>query len=81
MGFLEKGDVQKLLQDEELMTDIAKAVVEDPEAMDDLAEDIADKLSDLMGDDPALRSKIVQTAIANPEFKKKIVRKLVDELG
>lgn len=80
MGFLEETDVRKLLQDPELMADIAKAVVEDPEAMDDLAEDIADKLSDEMEDDSELRRKIVQAALASPDFKKKIIRKLVEDL-
>ena len=81
MGLIGEADVRKLLQDLELMGDIAKAVVEVPEAMDDLAEDIADELSDLMEDDPELRRKIVEAAIASPDFKKKIVSKLVEEIS
>ena len=81
MGFAEKGDVRKLLQDTELVGEIAKAVVADPQAMDDLADDIADELSDELEDDSELRKKIVDTAIASPEFKQKIVRKLIEDLG
>ncbi len=81
MGFIEKGDVQKLLHDSSLREAIAKAAVEDPEAMDSLAGDIADKLSDELEDDPEIRQTIVSYAIASPEFKKRVVRKLVEDLS
>jgi len=80
MGFIEKGDVQKLLHDSSLREAIVKAAVEDPETMDSLVGDIADKLSDELEDDPEMRQKIVAHAIANPEFKKRVVRKLVEDL-
>ncbi len=80
MGFLDKADVRELLKDQGLMADVAKAVVEDPEAMDDLAEDIADKLSDELEDDPELKKKIVEAAVASPDFRKRIIRKLVEDL-
>jgi len=81
MGFIEESDVRSLLQDPELISEIAKAVVEDPEAMDDLANNIADKLSDELEDDSALRRGVIKAAIANPEFKKRIVKKLVADLS
>jgi len=81
MGFTEKADVHKLMQDSKLMTEIVKAVVEDPDTLDSLADDIADKLSDELEDDPELRQKIVERAIASPDFKKKIIRKLVEDLS
>jgi len=81
MGFIEKGDVRKLVHDWKLRGAIAKAVVEDPETMDSLAGDIADKLSDELENDQEMRQKIVEAAIASPEFKKRVVRKLVDDLS
>ncbi len=80
MGFTEKGDVRKLLHDSKLREAIVKAAVEDPKTMDSLAGDIADKLSDELEDDPEIRQKIIQYAIASPEFKKRVVRKLVEDL-
>ena len=65
MGLIDEADVRKLLQDPELMADVAKAVVEDPEAMDGMAEDIADELSEQMEDDPELRRKIVKLQRGN----------------
>ena len=81
MSLFEESDVKRLLQDQELITEIAKAVVEDPQAMDDLAEDIADKLSDELEDDSELRRRIVEAAVASSDFKAKIVRKLVAEMS
>ena len=81
MGFIQEADVRKLLQDQQLMTEIAKAVVEDPTTMEDLAGDLADKLSDELEDDPELRRHIVEAAVASPDFKKRIVRKLVEDMS
>ena len=81
MGVAEKADVGKLLHDSKLMTEIAKAMAEDPETLDSLADDIADKLEDALEDDPELRQKIVEAAIASPDLKKKVIRKLVDDLS
>jgi len=81
MGLTDKLQVRKLLEDDGLMSEIAKAVTEDPEAMDSLADDIASELSNELEDDPGLTSKIVEAAMTNPQFKSRIVRKLVDELS
>ena len=67
MGFITDSDVQKLMEDKELMTEVAKAIVEDPEAMDNLADDIADKLEDELEDNPELRRQIVDAAVVNPD--------------
>ncbi len=54
------SDVRQLLQDPALVDEIAKGVMEDPEALSELAEDIADELSDVLEDDPEFRAKIIQ---------------------
>ena len=81
MGFISESDVTRLMQDQDLMGQVAKAIVEDPGTMDSLADDIADKLQDQLEDDPDMRRQIVDAAVANPEFKRKIVAKLTDDLS
>ncbi len=81
MGFIQDTDVRGLMEDKELMADVAKMLVEDPETMDNLADDIADKLGDELGDRPELRKQIVDAAVASPEFKQRIVKKLAEELS
>ena len=81
MGFISESDVQRLMQDQELMGEVAKAIAQDPATMDGLSDDIADKLQDQLEDDADMRRQIVDAAVASPEFKRKIVAKLADDLS
>ncbi len=81
MGFVQETDVRTLLQKKTLVNKIIQAVVEDAEAMSELAEDVADELEDLLEDDPSFRRKIVEAAISNPQFRTQVITKLVEEIG
>ena len=81
MGFIDTADVKKLLEDPTLVSDIAKAVVEDEGAMDDLADDIADELEDVLEDSSELKKQIVEAAMASPNFKKKLIKELIDDIS
>ncbi len=53
MGSIQRADVAALLlRDEALLQELAKALVEDAEAEESPAEDIADKLGDTTEDEP-----------------------------
>jgi hypothetical protein len=80
LGFIKDADIERLMQDEELITDVAKGLVEDPETMDSLVSDIASKLEDELDNNSVLRQKIVDAAVGNEQFRKKVVAKLADEL-
>ena len=43
---IEKSDVRRLLEDEELAEDVVKAIIDDPDALEELAEDVAEELSE-----------------------------------
>ncbi len=75
------SDVRQLLQDPALVEEIAKGVMEDSEALSDLAETIADELSDVLEDDPEFRAKIIQSAMGNNAFRARLVKKLAEEIG
>ncbi len=75
------SDVRQLLQDPALVEEIAKGVMEDPAALGDLAEDIADELSDVLEDDPEFRTKIIQSAMGNNAFRSRLVKKLAEEFS
>lgn len=80
MGIVQASDLKGLLDDEELMADIADAVVETPGVLEALAGDIAEELEEEMNNAPALRKRIVGAALASPEFKKTLAAKLVSEM-
>ena len=81
MGLIQESDVGRLLHDEALMDQVVTGLVEDTQTMDSLAEEIADKVQDAFEDDPDLRQRLITAAIANQAFKRKLVNKLVDDLG
>ncbi len=81
MGIIQESDVQRLMQNQELMAEVAGALVQDPKTMDQLVDEIAGKLQDELEDNPDVRQQIISAAVASTEFKKKIVSKLADDLS
>ena len=81
MGIVKENDVKRLMGDAEFMSEIAGALAQDPQTMDDLADEIAGKIQDELEDNEEWRSTLVSAAMSSPEFKKKVVSKLAEELG
>ena len=51
MGGIQKAEATALLEDESLIQYLARALLEDAEAAEELAEDIADKPEDAIEDE------------------------------
>ena len=81
MSRKDKAGVRRLLEDPELRQEIAHAALEDLEVMVSLADNVASDLSAVLYDDPAMMKQIVDVAISNPQFKQRVVKKLVEDLG
>ena len=81
MGFIKDEDIERLMENDELINDVAKGLVEDPDTMDALVSDIAEKLEDELDNSSVLRQKIIDAAVANEQFRKKVVAKLAAELN
>ena len=80
MGIIQESDVGRLFNDKALMDEIVAGLVEDPNTMDQLAEDIADKVQDALEDDSDMRQRLLTAAVSNDVFKRKLISKLIDEL-
>ena len=80
MGFIKDADIEKLMQNDELINEVAKGLVENPDTLDSLVDDIAEKLEDELDTNSVLRQKVVEAAVSNEQFRKKVVAKLADEL-
>lgn len=78
---INKADVLKLLEDEKLVDEVVKKIVKDPEVLDDLAEDIGEEIAEYLERDPKIRQKIINAALESPDFKKRIIKEIVDEIG
>ena len=81
MGLVSESDVGRLLSDDGFMDQVVAGLVEDPTTMDALADDIADKVQDALEDNSELRQRLISAAVTNQAFKKKLISKLVDDLG
>lgn len=81
MGLVQESDVGRLLSDDGFMDQVVAGLVEDPTTMDALADDIADKVQDALEDNSELRQRLISAAVTNQAFKKKLISKLVDDLG
>ena len=81
MGLIQESDIGKVLQDQDLMDQVVTGLVENSQTMDSLADDIADKVQDALGDDSELRQRLINAAMSNESFKKRVVSKLIDEMS
>ena len=80
MGFVQEADVRTLLQDQSLVGDIIKALVDDPGVVSELAGDVAGELEGVLEDDSDFRQKLLAGAASTPAFKQQILRKLLEEI-
>ena len=81
MGLIQEADVGRLLNDEKLMDQVVSGLVEDSATMDTLADDIADKVQDALEGDTEWRHRLIDAAISNEAFKRRVVDKLISELS
>ena len=81
MGMVQESDIGMVLADQAFMDQVVSGLVEDSGTMDNLADEIADKVQDALESDSALRQRLVSAAISNEAFKKKLVSKLIEELS
>ena len=80
MGLIQESDLGGLFNNQALMEEIVSGLVEDSNTMDQLAEDAADKLQDVLEDDSEMRRRLVNAAVASDVFKRKLIAKLIEGL-
>ena len=76
-----KAEVQTLLKDEKLMEQVVAKSLEDPDVISDLAEGLADEISDILEDDPTFKQKILSSALKDPKFKSMLLTEIANEMG
>lgn len=80
MGLIQESDIGRLFNNKALMDKIVSGLVADPNTMDKLADDIADKVQDALEGDTEMRQRLLAAAVSNDVFKRKLVAKLIDDL-
>ncbi len=80
MSNIAEYEIFTLLQDEKFVNEVIGQALESPDVMDELAEDIAEDLSDVIEDDPRLQRQLLTQAMNKEGFKNQVIQKLVEEL-
>lgn len=80
MSSVKDYEIVTLLQDEEFVNEVIEQALASPDVMDELAEDIADDLSDMFEDDPRIQRKLLTHALKGDGFKQRVIQKLIGEL-
>ncbi len=75
------ADAVNFMQDETFLDEVISHIVDDPEVMDELASDMAGEIASLLEDDPSFKKKLLVAAMGSVEFKKRITKSLVEEMG
>ena len=81
MGFLQEGDAEKFLKNSKIVDEIVNNVVKDPRMINDLADEVADQLEDLIEEDGGLMNKILSAASESKEFRNRVVKELAAKLS
>ena len=80
MGFLQDGDAENFLKKSKILDEIVANVVKDPELSNDLADEVADQLEELIEDNGALKTKILSAVSERKEFRNRVVKQLSESL-
>ena len=81
MGFLQEGDAEQFLKKSKFVDEIVNKFVKDPRMINDLADEVADQLEDLIEEDGGLMNKILSAASENKEFRNRVVKQLSTKLS
>ncbi len=81
MGFFQEGDAEKFLKNSKIVDEIVSNVVKDSRMINDLADEVADQLEDLIEEDGGLMNKILSAASENKEFRNRVVKQLSTKLS
>ena len=82
MGYeVSRADARKLLEDKKLMDEVVREALANPEVLEELAESVADEISEVIEDDPTFTQKMIEAVKGDSVFKKHLVKALIDELN
>jgi len=76
-----KAEARKLWEDKNFMGEVVRGTLADPQVLEDLADSVADEISDVIEDDPAYTQGIIEAAKKEPRFRKLVVKSLIDRLA
>ena len=74
---LKPEDLDAILSDPRVTGEILKVVLSNVDVMEDLLREISQELEQSLDRNPAYRRRFMNTVMANPEFRGRVVREIV----
>ena len=77
MDVFKKTDVIKFLENDDVRNEIIDYALRDSNMTNKIVEDLGDEIADILKDDPTFRQKLLSITSKKPEFREKIITKLI----
>lgn len=77
---IEKSDIKKLMKDQKLMNELFGKILDDSGTISEITDDIADKIADELENNLDFKRKVLEAAMKNPIFKKRVINELINEI-
>ncbi|MCH8067999.1 MAG: hypothetical protein IID16_01820 [Candidatus Marinimicrobia bacterium] len=77
MDVFKKTDVIKFLENDDIRNEIIDYALRDSNMTNKIVEDLGDEIADILKDDPTFRQKLLSITSKKPEFREKIITKLI----
>ncbi|MCH7732541.1 MAG: hypothetical protein IIB44_08520 [Candidatus Marinimicrobia bacterium] len=77
MDVFKKTDVIKFLKNDDIRNEIIDYALRDSNMTNKIVEDLGDEIADILKDDPTFRQKLLSITSKKPEFREKIITKLI----
>lgn len=79
MSMYRKHDYAKFLEDKESREMVIETALSDPRVVNEIVEDVAGEISDILEDDHSFREKLISTAARSENFRKSVGNVFVKE--
>ena len=76
MGLIEKSDIRNLLSQKEIINGVVKQALKDPDMVEDLTDDVADKMFEELQNNNGFKKKIMLKAVDTQIFMDRLIKKL-----
>lgn len=76
MAIIEKSDVKGLLSQKEIISGVVKQALNDPGIVDNLTDEVADKIYEELENDYDFKKRVMRKALSTQIFKDRLMKKL-----
>lgn len=80
MGWISTGEGTGLLDDQSFVEPLIEAILSDSELSEEVIEQVADALEDMVDDDPRFQQQLAKMFLSDPARKCEVIHRLANNL-